>query len=70
MNRLLFQLCFEYVKCYSTIELLISVDGIDAERLKLFRLMQDRCKRLEREMEECIVENDLLNNMKKGEKDE
>ena len=68
MNRLLFQLCFEYVKCYSTIELLINVNGIDAERLKLFRLMQDRCKRLEHEMEECIVENDLLNNMNGDEK--
>lgn len=63
MNRYLFQLCFDYVKCYSAIELLISVDGIDAERLKLFRLMQNRCKQLEQEMEQCIVENDLLNSM-------
>ena len=63
MNRMLFQLCFDYVKCYSTIELLISVDGIDAERLKLFRLMQNRCRDLEHEMEQCIVENDLLNSM-------
>ena len=67
MNRHLFQLCFEYVKCYSMIECLISVDGIEAERLKLFRLMQNRCRQLEQEMEECIVENDLLNNMNKKE---
>ena len=65
MNRVLFQLCFEYVKYYATMDLLISVDGIDAERLKLFRLMQDRCKKLESEIEQAIVENDLLNNMTK-----
>lgn len=36
---------------------------MESERLKLFRLMQDRMKELESEIETCIVENDLINNM-------
>ena len=37
------------------------LDGIEAERLKLFRLSQNRCRNLETEMETVLVENDLLN---------
>ena len=61
MNRELLELCVEYVKCYQILDCLLCLNGIDAERLKLFRLTQERCKRLESEMEQCIVENDLLN---------
>jgi len=61
MNRQLLELCVEYVKCYQILDCLLCLNGIDAERLKLFRLTQERCKRLESEMEQCIVENDLLN---------
>lgn len=63
MNNQLLKLCVEYVKCYQILDCLLCLDGIDAERLKLFRLTQERCKRLESEMEQCIVENDLLNSM-------
>lgn len=63
MNRRLLELCVEYVKCYQILDCLLCLDGIEAERLKLFRLTRDRCKKLEQEMEECIVTNDLLNSM-------
>lgn len=61
MNRHLFELCFEYVKCFSILECLISIEGIEAERLKLFRLTGERCRMLEQEIGEVIVENDLKN---------
>lgn len=61
MNRRLYQLCHEYVKCYEVLSCLMAVDGIDGERLKLFRLMQERTENLESEMETCIVEGDLMN---------
>ncbi len=63
MNKKLYTLCSEYSTCFETILLLINIDGVESERLKLFRLMQDRMKELESEIETCIVENDLINNM-------
>ena len=39
MKRKLYLLCQDYVRCYGVLDCLISVDGLDAESLKLFRLM-------------------------------
>ena len=63
MNRQLYQLCIDYIRCYDILHALISIDGIDSERLKLFRLTQNRMKEIERDFETAIVENDLLNSM-------
>jgi len=63
MNRQLYELCHEYVKCYDVMSCLMSVDETAGERLKLFRLMERRTESLEREMEECIVECDLRKGM-------
>ena len=68
MNRQLYQLCIDYIRCYDLLQALISIDGIDSERLKLFRLTQTRMKEIEREFETAIVENDLLNSMTKEKK--
>ena len=65
MNRQLFQLCQQYVYCFGLIETLINTAGIESERLKIFRLTQNRMRMLEEEMEQCIVENDLENGMDK-----
>ena len=65
MNRQLFQLCQQYVYCYGVIEALLNMNGIESERLKIFRLTQNRMRMLEEEMEQCIVENDLENRMDK-----
>ena len=69
MNRQLYQLCIDYIRCYDLLHALISIDGIDSERLKLFRLTQTRMKEIEREFETAIVENDLLNSMIKEKKE-
>ena len=63
MNMELYKLCSEYCTCFTTVNLLIQLSGVEAERLKLFRLMQNRMQELEKNIETCIVENDLLNNM-------
>ena len=65
MNRKLYSLCLEYMNCYGILQTLISMDGIDHERLKIFRVTADRIHELEKEMETVIVENDLENNMMK-----
>jgi hypothetical protein len=62
MNRQLFLLCQQYVYAYGVIEALINTAGIEAERLKLFRLTQNRMRMLEEEMESCIIVNDLEKN--------
>jgi hypothetical protein len=62
MNRQLFQLCQQYVYCYGVIEALLNMNGIESERLKLFRLTQNRMRMLEQEMESCIIVNDLEKN--------
>jgi hypothetical protein len=62
MNRELFLLCQQYVYCFGLIETLINTAGIEAERLKLFRLTQNRMRMLEQEMESCIIVNDLEKN--------
>lgn len=63
MNMELYHLCHEYCTCFSTVNMLINISGVESERLKLFRLMTDRMAELEREIETCIVENDLVNQM-------
>ena len=63
MNMELYHLCNEYCTCFSTVNLLIKISGVESEQLKLFRLMTTRMKELEKEMETCIVENDLVNIM-------
>ena len=65
MNRQLFLLCQQYVYAYGVIEALLNMNGIESERLKIFRLTQNRMRMLEEEMEQCIVENDLENGMDK-----
>jgi hypothetical protein len=65
MNRQLFLLAQQYVYCYGVIEALLNMNGIESERLKIFRLTQNRMRMLEEEMEQCIVENDLENGMDK-----
>jgi hypothetical protein len=59
MNPQLLLLCREYVKCYSVLDCLINLDGLEAESLKLFRLCKDRCSMLENEMLECIVAREV-----------
>ena len=59
MNKELYELCHEYCKCYDVLTCLLAVDEIADERLKLFRLMEERTERLESEIEHCIVEHDL-----------
>lgn len=63
MNRRLYELCHEYVKCYEVLSCLLAVDDIGKERLKLFRLMEGRTEKLESEIESCIVEGDLRKGM-------
>ena len=63
MNRRLYELCHEYVKCYEVLSCLLAVDDIGKERLKLFRLMEGRTEKLESEIESCIVEGDLMKGM-------
>lgn len=63
MNMELYHLCHEYCTCFSTVNMLIKINGVESERLKLFRLMTNRMAELEREIETCIVENDLVNQM-------
>ena len=65
MNRQLFLLAQQYVYCYGVIEALLNMNGIESERLKIFRLTQNRMRMLEEEMGQCIVENDLENGMDK-----
>ena len=65
MNRQLFLLAQQYVYSYGVIEALLNMNGIESERLKIFRLTQNRMRMLEEEMEQCIVENDLENGMDK-----
>jgi len=62
MNRQLFLLAQQYVYCYGVIEALLNMNGIEAERLKIFRLTQNRMRMLEEEMESCIIVNDLEKN--------
>jgi hypothetical protein len=62
MNRQLFLLAQQYVYCYGVIEALLNMNGIESERLKLFRLTQNRMRMLEEEMESCIIVNDLEKN--------
>jgi hypothetical protein len=62
MNRELFLLCQQYVYCYGVIEALLNMNGIESERLKIFRLTQNRMRMLEEEMESCIIVNDLEKN--------
>ena len=63
MNRRLYELCHEYVKCYEVLSCLLAIDDIGKERLKLFRLMEGRTEKLESEIESCIVEGDLRKGM-------
>ena len=62
MNRELFVLAQQYVYCYGVIEALLNMNGIESERLKIFRLTQNRMRMLEEEMESCIIVNDLEKN--------
>jgi hypothetical protein len=62
MNRQLFLLAQQYVYCYGVIEALLNMNGIESERLKIFRLTQNRMSMLEQEMESCIIVNDLEKN--------
>lgn len=59
MNRRLYLLCQDYIKCYGVLECLISVDGLEAESLKLFRLTKDRIERLEEEFVKIVVDKEL-----------
>lgn len=63
MNQYLYSLCLEYVRCYGSIQTLIAVEGIDAERLKLFSLLINRCNSLEAEISQCTVESELKSEM-------
>ena len=63
MNMELYQLCHEYCTCFSIVNMLISIAGVESERLNLFRLMQTRMRELEHKIETCLVENDLTNQM-------
>lgn len=67
MNRELYELCHEYCKCYDILGCLLSVDEIADERLKLFRLVDERTRKLESEIENCIVECDLRRGMVENE---
>jgi hypothetical protein len=62
MNRQLFLLAQQYVYAYGVIEALLNMNGIESERLKIFRLTQNRMRMLEEEMESCIIVNDLEKN--------
>ena len=55
MNKELVELCNEYVECYRVILCLLDVNGIESERLKLFRIMQERMGILEKELFELLV---------------
>ena len=69
MDRTLYLICKQYVSCCDTIETLIAVKGLpDAERTDLFQLIINRITGLEKEMENCLVEKDLVDMMvdKKG----
>lgn len=55
MNKELVELCSEYVECYKVVLCLLEVNGIESERLKLFRIMQDRMSILEKELFELLV---------------
>ncbi len=59
MNRRLYLLCQDYVRCYGVLECLISVDGLEAESLKLFRLTKERMEHLENEFVKIIVNNEV-----------
>ena len=59
MNRKLYLLCQDYVRCYGVLDCLISVDGLEAESLKLFRLTKERMERLENEFVKIIVNNEV-----------
>lgn len=59
MNHRLYLLCQDYIKCYGVLECLISVDGLEAESLKLFRLTKDRIERLEEEFVKIVVDKEL-----------
>ena len=64
MDRTLYLICKQYVSCCDTIETLISVKGLpDAERTDLFQLIINRITGLEKEMENCLVEKDLVDMM-------
>ena len=59
MNRKLYLLCQDYVHCYGILESLISIDGLEAESLKLFRLTKERLEKLEDEFVKTIVSNEV-----------
>ena len=59
MNKDLLELCMEYNDVYNVIDCLINVNGIDSERLTLFRVMKDRLNVLEKDMFNLLVEMDV-----------
>lgn len=66
MDKTLYLLSKQYVSCCDTIETLIAVKGLpDAERTDLFQLIINRITGLEKEMENCLVEKDLVDMMVK-----
>ena len=59
MNRKLYLLCQEYIQCYGVLNCLISIDGLETESLKLFRLTKERMQQLENEFVNVIVSNEV-----------
>lgn len=58
MNKDLLELCMEYNDVYKVIDCLVNVNGIDSERLTLFRVMKNRLSVLEKDMFNLLVEKD------------
>ena len=36
MNRQLYQLCIDYIRCYDLLQALISIDGIDGVKFNVY----------------------------------
>lgn len=59
MDRRLYLLCEEYTRKTELIYTLTEIDMENRERLRLFRLTQDRLELLEKELFDILVELDL-----------
>ena len=59
MNRKLYLLGQEYIQCYSVLNCLINIDGLEAESLKLFRLTKERMEQLEDEFVNVVVSKEV-----------
>lgn len=59
MDKIIYQLCKDYVRTYDLLYTLIELNVDNHERLVLFRLCQERLTLLEKELFDTLVEQEI-----------